>query len=166
MNPSSPELYLDVVLYTGAFGLIVIGAAGIVLARHLFRVILALAIAEAGANLLLVLSGYRWDAVAPIITDGATTAPMVDPVPQAMVLTAIVIGVGVQALAVGLALHVNKVYGTLDMTAIRQRLETDIAGTAGIEASDNPSGSQDGPAGERPLPPVEAATAGDGGIRS
>lgn len=154
MNLPSLDLSLDFVLYTGAFGLIVIGAAGIVLARHLFRVILALAIAEAGANLLLVLSGYRWDAIAPIITGSAPSAPMVDPVPQAMVLTAIVIGVGVQALAVGLAMRVKKTYGTLDMTIIRQRLEADIATTAGIETT----GSQDAPRGERPLPPADTVS--------
>ncbi|MBU1191753.1 MAG: NADH-quinone oxidoreductase subunit K [Gammaproteobacteria bacterium] len=146
------EITLDLILYTGAFGLIVIGAAGIVLAHHLFRVILALAIAEAGANLLLVLSGYRWDAIAPILSGSESAAPMVDPVPQAMVLTAIVIGVGVQALAVGLAMQVKKTYGTLDMSAIRQRLEADIAGTAGIATT----GSQDAPLGERPLPPADA----------
>ena len=60
---------VGLVFFLGAIGLIAIGIAGIVLSNHLFRMVLALAIAEAGANLLLILAGYRWDAVAPILED-------------------------------------------------------------------------------------------------
>ncbi|MEW8683055.1 MAG: NADH-quinone oxidoreductase subunit K, partial [Candidatus Thiodiazotropha endolucinida] len=57
----------ELILYTTAIGLIAIGLAGVVMSSHLFRMVLALVIAEAGANLMLVLAGYRWDAVAPIL---------------------------------------------------------------------------------------------------
>ena len=136
------------VLYAGAIGLVVIGVAGIVLSHNLFRIILALVIAEAGANLLLVLAGYRWDAGAPIVSDLSSIGTMVDPVPQAMVLTAIVIGVGIQALALTLAVRVRRAYGTLDIRVLRNRLEQDISLAAGTE----PPSSQEEPAGERPLP--------------
>ncbi|RDH89905.1 MAG: Na+/H+ antiporter subunit C [endosymbiont of Seepiophila jonesi] len=115
------------VLYAGAIGLVVIGIAGIVLSHHLFRIILALVIAEAGANLLLVLSGFRWEAIAPIITGGGAVQAMVDPVPQAMALTSIVIGVGVQALALSLTLRAK----TLDIRELQRRMSADLAGEAG-----------------------------------
>ncbi len=118
------------ILLSGAIGLLIIGIGGMILSNHLFRMILALAIAEAGANLMLVLAGYRWDAVAPIITDIATPVPMVDPVPQAMVLTAIVIGVGVQALALTLVIRIRQTYGTLNMRQLKQLLEQDFAQAA------------------------------------
>jgi multisubunit Na+/H+ antiporter MnhC subunit len=143
-------LSLEAILYAGAAGLVLIGIAGMVLNQHLFRMVLALAIAEAGANLLLVIAGYRWDAVAPILLGQPSAVPMVDPVPQAMVLTAIVIGVGVQALAVAVLLRVKRAYGTLDMAELRQLMEHDIEAHAGI----SPTGSQEAPAGERPLPPA------------
>ena len=114
------------VLLAGAVGLMVIGIGGMILSNHLFRMILALAIAEAGANLALVIAGYRWDAVAPIVTDASTSITMVDPVPQAMVLTAIVIGVGVQALALTLIIRIRQTYGTLDMRELKARLEQDL----------------------------------------
>lgn len=136
-----------VLLYTGAIGLIAIGIAGVLLSHHLFRIVLALSIAEAGANLLLVLTGFRWNAAAPII-DGAVRTTMVDPVPQAMVLTAIVIGAGVQALALALAVRLRQAYGTLDMREIRARMEQDIADAAEVAAPR----SQQEPAGGRPLP--------------
>ena len=149
------------IFFVGAIGLCVIGIAGIVLSRNLFRMVLALAIAEAGANLMLVLAGYRWDAVAPILAGTPATQPMVDPVPQAMVLTAIVIGVGVQALALSLVIRVKQRYATLDMREARQRMQDDLDREAGI----TPSRSQEQPAGERPLPPpshVAVETAGGG----
>lgn len=140
---------VGMVLFGGAIGLLVIGVAGMVMSRHLFRMILALAIAEAGANLLLVLAGYRWDGVAPILRgDAAATAVMVDPVPQAMVLTAIVIGVGVQALALSLVIRVRAAYGTLDMRQVRVRMEADLSAAAGVE----PPGSQEAPGGSGPEP--------------
>lgn len=146
---------LETVLYVGAIGLVAIGAVGLVMSNHLFRMVLALVIAEAGVNLLLVLAGFRGDAVAPILT-GAEVGTMVDPVPQVLVLTAIVIGVGVQALAVGVLLRVYRAYGTLDIRELRLRMELDIAESAGID----PPGSQHAPAGERPLPPAGAPAQG------
>ncbi len=140
-----------VALLVGALGLIAIGIAGLVLARNLFRLVLALAVAEAGANLLLVLAGFRQGASAPIIEGGSTLhqVAMVDPIPQAMVLTAIVIGVGVQALALALAVRAREAYGSLDMDQLRARMEADIIAAAGTA----PTTSQEAPSGARPLPP-------------
>jgi len=141
MNP--PDLIT--ILIVGGIGLVAIGAVGMAVSRHLLRLVLALALAEAGVNLLLVLAGYRWDAVAPILTGAAVTRPMVDPVPQALVLTAIVIGVGVQALAVALMIRVREAYGTLDIRELKTRVEQDICGAAGIappESANAPGGSQ------------------------
>ena len=112
--------------------------------------ILALVIAEAGANMMLILAGFRFDAIAPIVAGQGTQ--MVDPVPQAMVLTAIVIGVGIQALALSLMMQVYRNYGTLDMREISRRLDQDIAGNAGVR----PSSSEEEPAGVRVLPLPDA----------
>jgi multicomponent Na+:H+ antiporter subunit C len=121
------------ILYVAAFGLILIGSAGIVMSSHLVRIIFGIALLEAGANLLLLLATYREGAAAPIIVDGRVPLTMADPVPQALVLTAIVIGVGILALALSLALRVQRAYGTLDMREVRRRLEQDIADEAGID---------------------------------
>jgi multicomponent Na+:H+ antiporter subunit C len=150
------EFNVETILYSGAIGLVVIGVAGLVMANHLFRMILALVVAEAGANLLLVLAGFREGGVAPILT-GQAGAVMVDPIPQVLVLTAIVIGVGVQALAVAVALRVQRAYGTLDMRELRHRMELDICDIAGVE----PPVSQHEPIGGRPLAQPVTAPAGE-----
>ena len=111
-----------------AVGLVVIGFAGLMMSRHLYRLLLSLVIAEAGANLLLVMAGYRADAIAPIFTaDASMPIGMVDPIPQAMVLTAIVIGVGVQALALAMIIRIRNHYGTLDMMELKARMQDEFA---------------------------------------
>lgn len=144
-------------LYAGAIGLIVIGIAGIVISKNLYRILLALVIAEAGANMMLVLAGFRFDAIAPIVTGQSTQ--MVDPVPQAMVLTSIVIGVGIQALALSLILQVYKIYGTQDMRVISRKLEQDISSNADVY----PAGSDEEPLGERPFTSTASLPAGQMG---
>jgi len=126
-------LDLTLIFYIAAVGLMLIGIAGIVLSAHLVRVIFGIAILEAGANLLLLLATYREGAAAPIMVNGEFPVVMADPVPQALVLTAIVIGVGILALTLSLALRVHRAYGTLDIREIRQHMEQDIAAAAGIE---------------------------------
>jgi multisubunit Na+/H+ antiporter MnhC subunit len=144
------DLSFVVILYVGAIGLLAIGAAGMVVSNNLFRMLLALVLAEAGVNLLLILSGYRGGATAPILGFGPEGAAMVDPVPQVLVLTAIVIGVGVQALAVSVLVKVFCAYGTLDVRELKVRFEREVALDKGIEAP----GSEEVPAGFRPLSPV------------
>jgi len=69
--------------------LFVLGAAGVVVLAHLLRKILAFNVMGSGAFLVLVGLAQR---------EG-----VVDPVPQAMVLTGIVVAVAATALALGLA---------------------------------------------------------------
>ena len=140
------------ILYVGAIGLLAIGAVGLVVCNNVFRMVLALVLAEAGVNLLLILAGYRGDGAAPILGFGPEGAQMVDPIPQVLVLTAIVIGVGVQALAVSVLVKVFHAYGTLDMRELKARLEFDLAAEKGTE----PPRSTEEPAGGRPLSPVPA----------
>jgi multicomponent Na+:H+ antiporter subunit C len=139
----------DIILAIGAFGLVAIGLLGLVISSNLFRMVLALVMAEAGANLLLVLVGYRTDAVAPILGVQAAGTPMVDPIPQVLVLTAIVIGVGVQALAVAAVVRIYQAYGTLDVRVLRERFGLDVTRAAGLP----PTRSLEAPVGGRPLPP-------------
>ena len=147
---------MGLLLYGCAVGLVVIGAFGIATATHLVRIVLALALLEAGANLLLLLASFRFNAIAPIIVNANdSSAPMsalmVDPVPQAMVLTAIVIGVGIQAFAMALVLRLHKVYATLDVRVLLSKLERDIDQQAGVA----PASSLQLP--ERPGIPVASA---------
>jgi len=60
---------------------------------------------------------------APIYSAITPVANFVDPLPQALVLTAIVIGVGILALGSVLLVHINEKYGSLDPDEIRDTRE-------------------------------------------
>jgi multicomponent Na+:H+ antiporter subunit C len=107
-------------MYVGAVGLIAIGLLTVLSKRNLIKIIIGLMIMDTGVNLLLIAIGYIHNRTAPILTQGhSDPSKMVDPVPQALVLTAIVIGLGVTALALALAIRVYGHYGTLDTQKIR-----------------------------------------------
>jgi multicomponent Na+:H+ antiporter subunit C len=113
------------ILYAGAVGLIAIGLFAVVSFRHIIRILLGLSLVDAGINLFIVAIGFRPGAAAPILTAGQTVGPMVDPIPQALVLTSIVIDVGVLALALALAIRVFRAYKTLDVGKLGERLAQD-----------------------------------------
>ena len=114
---------MGIAIYVLAFGLLLIGVYALVAKKNIVRIIIGIAILGYAVNLLLVLVGYRRDGVPPILADGQSSADLarraVDPLPQAMVLTSIVIGLSVTALAVALAIRLYDKYGTFDMNDIR-----------------------------------------------
>jgi len=111
----------DYIYYIGAFGLVFIGLFTMLAKRNLIKVIIGLSLLETGVNLFLVAIGYIRTGTAPIFTNpGTENATMVDPVPQALVLTAIVIGVAVLALALSLAIRLYRQYGVLDLRRIKE----------------------------------------------
>jgi multicomponent Na+:H+ antiporter subunit C len=109
------------IYYVGAFGLIIIGLYIILTKRNLIKMIIGLDLFETGIFILLICMGYIKGGTAPIFSKaGLNPTLMVDPVPQALVLTAIVIGVATLALALSLAIKLYRHYGTLDMRKIRE----------------------------------------------
>ena len=77
-------------------------------------------IAEYAVNLFFALVGYKDGGRAPIFSPDEKIVSMVDPLPQALVLTAIVIGLAVTAMMVAIAIRIYEKYGTFDITKIRK----------------------------------------------
>ncbi len=71
--------------------------------RLLTRIVIGLALISHGVNLLIILSGRR--GIAPVVKGAVGPDGISDPLPQAMVLTAIVISFGVTAFLLALALR-------------------------------------------------------------
>ena len=68
--------------------------------------------------IFLVLIGYIDKGEAPILIEGIKTAKYVDPLPQAMVLTAIVIGLATNAMLLTMAIRIYKKYNTFDIRKV------------------------------------------------
>ena len=104
--------------YAGCFALVLIGLYAVLVK---YKVIIGINLIDTGVNLFLVTTGYIRGGTAPIFSKAATQPEtMVDPVPQALVLTAIVIGVSVLALALSLAIRLYRHFGTLDLRKIKE----------------------------------------------
>ena len=116
------SFFANYIHYIGAFGLIFVGLYIILVKRNLIKVIIGLGILDTGVNLFLISVGYIAKGTAPIFSRSDIDAEnMVDPVPQALVLTAIVIGVAVLALALSLTIRLYQHYGTLNLRKIKEQ---------------------------------------------
>ncbi len=108
------------IIYLLCFILFLVGLYGVLTKRNLIKIILSLCIMEYSANLFLILFGYKRDAIFPILQSGKEIQAMVDPLPQALVLTSIVIELGITAMLVALAVRLYQKYKTFDITKIRR----------------------------------------------
>ena len=97
----------------------VLYAAGIymMLRRRLAQLIIGLGLLSNGTNLLIFAAGGLTRGRPPVVPHGANalTAPYADPVPQALILTAIVIGFGLLAFSLVLAHRVHVTAGSDDV---------------------------------------------------
>jgi len=107
-------------IYFLCFLLFCIGLYCIIVKRNMIKIIIGMGIIDYATFLFLVLVGYRMDGRSPIYDKTQEVKNMVDPIPQALVLTAIVIGLAVLALMISIAIRLYEKYGTFDITEIRK----------------------------------------------
>jgi len=104
--------------YIAVIGLVLVGLFAVVFKRNLIKIVIGITIIESGVNLFLITLGYRENSIAPIYTS-SPGGLMSLPVPQALTLTSIVIGVAVLALMISFIVHIYRHYNTLDASKIR-----------------------------------------------
>lgn len=98
----------------------VLYAAGLylMLRRRLAQLIIGLSLLSNGSNILILSAAGVTRAKPPLVTQGIPLEHYADPVPQSLILTAIVIGFGVLAFALVLAYRVRQSVGTDDIDAV------------------------------------------------
>jgi len=108
-------------IFGGSISLILLGLYAALTKRSLIKIIIGLSIVDGGIHLLLIAIGYVKNGTAPIFSPGFenASANMVDPVPQALVLTAIVIGFAVTAVALSLIIRLYRHHHTLEIDEIK-----------------------------------------------
>ncbi|HEY7170577.1 MAG TPA: Na+/H+ antiporter subunit C [Vicinamibacterales bacterium] len=90
----------------------------LMLRRRLAQLIIGLGLLSHGSNVLILSAAGVTRAKPPLVTAGMTADQFADPVPQSLILTAIVIGFGVLAFALVLAHRVQQSAGSDDIDAI------------------------------------------------
>ena len=104
--------------------LIIIGMWGMLTRKNLIKIIIGFAIMDTGINLIIVSIGFIKGRTAPIFDNAVTTVDavnkVIDPVPSALVLTAIVIGLAVTALMLSYAVQMYKNKKSLDISDYKE----------------------------------------------
>lgn len=102
--------FLHTVITVGSLLILTIGLAGALTKKNLFKIFLSLAVAESSLFVYFIGMHFEVGKKAPIVTESVTefSTAMVDPVPQAMILTTIVIGIAVLALALSFIINYFK----------------------------------------------------------
>ncbi len=111
---------MEIITLITGFALILIGLYGILSKKNIIKMIVGFSLFDTGLHVLIVTVGYIKGGTAPILDSavGVSNAAnkVVDPIPQALVLTAIVIGLGVTALMLAYAFKMYQAKKSLDIS--------------------------------------------------
>ena len=108
--------------YIAATALVIAGIYALLVKENLLKKIIGLSVFTNGIHLLLMVMGYRAPGIAPVVQDinfYRFAQLAVDPFPQAMVLTSIVINLSVTAVALSLVIMAYRIFNTTDSRKIR-----------------------------------------------
>ena len=106
--------------YLMCFILFLVGLYGIITQRNLIKIAISMSIMEFSTFLFFALIGYVKDGVAPIVNPDEPDKIYVDPLPQALVLTAIVIGLATTAMLMAVIIRLYRKYKTFDIREINK----------------------------------------------
>jgi multicomponent Na+:H+ antiporter subunit C len=101
------------------YATILLGFFGIIFKENLVMKIIAMDVMSTGVIALFVLVATRTGMHTPIVS-GRAVAPYADPVPQAVILTAIVIGFSIQALMLVGVMKLARDNPTLEVQVIER----------------------------------------------
>jgi len=103
-------------------GVLYAGGLYLMMRRNFIQLIIGLGLLSHGANLLIFTAGGLRSGGAPILAEGekAFAAVPADPLPQALILTAIVISFAVTAFALVLFLRTYQVAGSDDVDELKE----------------------------------------------
>jgi len=123
-NYFNQEYVIRALVDVGSMTLFFVGFFGLLTQRHLLKIFMSISVMEIAIFLFFIGSIFNKTYTAPILGDGHTAfVTMNDPIPHAMILTAIVIGMAVFALGVSFAIEYYKLTGKTDINDINEMRE-------------------------------------------
>jgi len=112
---------IKTVVTVGSMALFFVGLFGILTQKHFIKIFISIAIMETAVFLLFIGLMFNSSFSAPILqTSQSGFSGMNDPIPHAMILTAIVIGMAVLALGVSFAIEYYKLTGNTDIDKMNE----------------------------------------------
>jgi multisubunit Na+/H+ antiporter MnhC subunit len=117
-------LPVSTILLVTGFLLALVGLWGMLTHRNIMRIIICFTVFDMGLRLVMVATGYITAGTAPIIDTALGKAEAasraIDPIPSALVVTAIVIGFAVTAVMLGFAIRLYAAKKTLSIDAFTE----------------------------------------------
>ncbi len=99
--------------------LLMIGFYAVIAKANLIKKLLGLAIFQAAVFLLYISMGKIDGGTAPVVQAGVVDPVYANPLPQVLILTAIVVGISTMALGLGIVVRINEEYGTIEETEVQ-----------------------------------------------
>jgi multicomponent Na+:H+ antiporter subunit C len=112
------DLFATHYSYLVVVALVAIGLYGVTASPNLVKKVIGLNVFQVGIFLFFVTTGYVDGAAPPLLNQGA--GPYASPLPHVLILTAIVVGISLTAVALSLVVRIYGAYGTLDEDAIEE----------------------------------------------
>ena len=100
--------------------LLTTGAYMLVETSNLVKKVIGMNVFQTGIFLFFITSAYRTGGSPPIVGHGGEATTYVSPLPHVLILTAIVVGVSLTAVALALIVRIYSEYGTLDERVLRE----------------------------------------------
>jgi multicomponent Na+:H+ antiporter subunit C len=120
------EGFLGYYAYAATVGLLVLGFFGMMMKRHLVKQLIGMNIMQTAVILFYIVVSSKWGATVPILEHGATEhavepSHFVNPLPHALMLTAIVVSVATTGVGLSLLLLIKKRFGSLEEPEVLER---------------------------------------------
>ncbi|MEJ2522550.1 MAG: cation:proton antiporter subunit C [Gammaproteobacteria bacterium] len=100
--------------------LLMIGFYAVIANTNLIKKLIGLSIFQAAVFLLYITMGKISGGTAPILPKGVSDAVYSNPLPQVLILTAIVVGISTTALGLGVLVRIKEEYGSIDERDIQE----------------------------------------------
>lgn len=107
------ELFLNRYTYVLFAAILAIGLYMVIASENLVKKVIGLNMFQTGVFLFFVTTAYIAGGQVPVIPEGADSLNFASPLPHVIVLTAIVVGVALTAVALALIVRIYSEYGTL-----------------------------------------------------
>ena len=100
--------------------LLMIGFYAVVAKLNLIKKLIGLSLFQAAVFLLYITMGKVDGGTAPIFQTASQTAVFSNPLPQVLILTAIVVGISTTALGLGIVIRIKEEYGSIEEDRIQE----------------------------------------------
>jgi len=109
--------------YVIAMFVVLVGSYALLAKENLIKKVIGLGMVSNGIHLFAISLGYRVGGLAPILQDLSMShlnQPLVDPLPQALILTSIVINLSITAVALSLVIQAYRKTNSIEASALRR----------------------------------------------